>query len=245
MKHLTTFWRKVATTFLVTTFALAFFSCDKEKDGAGSGLDIEGIDGPHIVIEDGFLSIDVTFENLDLVGGLRYPIPEYPQSYVEIGPAFETDGSLLSIHIAIGDLGGTHLADLDPQTLPGGRPLPGVRSGRLPAVAFNIEEFHNIHIYAGNNFLGAFLPIPSLDIQQAILTARFHLDNGKKAGNISLVGQDEAGENAGILLLLNLKADLFKSSNVQHFFPNLLDEASEEVTCNPSDDDSDCNSNDA
>ena len=241
MKNFTKPWREVLRAFLLTTLALGVLSC-RGGDGRDSGLGVGGIDGPHIVIQNGYLSIDVTFDSIELMGGLRYSIPEYPRSYVEIGPSLESDGTLMSLHMAVADLGGANLATLDPQTLPGGRPLPGIRAGRLPAVAFSIEEFHNIHIYAGNSFLGFFLPMPDLNVQYAILSTRFYLDDGTRAGNISLVGQDHNGENGGFLLLLKLKSELFQTSSARPFLPNLIGENSREMNavCNPSDDDGDC-----
>ena len=239
-----TILRKAIAAFLILTFALTGLSC--KKGGPDGGIEIEGIDGPHIVVEDGYMSISSVFHNIELLGGLRYSIPKYPNSYLEIGPDFETEGTLLSIHIAFSDLGSNDLEKLDPQTLPGGRPLPGVRSGRLPAIAFKVEKFNNIHIYAGNSFFGIFLPMPSLDVKYAILTARFYLDDGSRAGNISLVGQDYHGENAGFLLLLNLKAKLFETSGHQHLFQNLISDQdwkkknfsesfTSNATCNPGD----------
>ena len=249
----TLFLRKVMATLLITIFAFSAFSCKSKSRSGGTGshsggleLDIEGIDGPHVIVNDQFMSIEVTFDSVEILGGLRYPIPEYPNSYVEVGPALESQGGLMTVTISFDDLGATHLTSLDPQTLPGGRPLPGVRGGQLPAIAFSIEELDNIHFYAGNNFFGIFFPMPGLDVQQAILTARFYLENGSRAGNISLVGQDADGENGGVLLLLNLNASVFETSNVQHLFTNLLNEEETvwEVECNPADDNGDCTSND-
>ena len=251
MSHLNTFLKETRMALFITILGFSTLSC--KSGGQGGSVEIDGIDGPNVVVEDDHLYIEVTFENIELLGGLRYPIPEYPNSHVEIAPPFDAEGLRLSAYISFDDLGGDFLTGLDPQTLPGGRPLPGVRSGKLPAVAFSIKEFNNIHIYAGNNFFGIFLPMPSLDVQYAIVTARFYLDDGTRAGNISLVGQDQNGENGGFLLLLNLKADLFKTSGVQHLFENLLDEQNWEekvpqnqiweAECNPEESGNiDCNS---
>ena len=112
---------------------------------------------------------------------------------------------------------------LDPQALPGGRPLPGVPSGRLPAVAFSIEKFRNMSFYIGPQLFGIFVPISKLDIgENNIITARFYA-GGNRAGNLSLVGADENGEYAGALLMLDLSSQtrqLLKShlaSNEQTF----------------------------
>lgn len=79
---------------------------------------------------------------------------------------------------------------------------PGVASGALPAVAFSIEKFHNMSFYLGRNIFGIFVPA-QVGANGAIASFRYYL-NKKAAGTISLVGADEKGENAGILLMINL-----------------------------------------
>ena len=91
---------------------------------------------------------------------------------------------------------------MDPLTLPGGRALPGVASGTLPAIAFTIEKFHNISMYLGPEVFGVFVPV-KLGLEGSILSARFYSDE-KRIGNISIVGEDENGENAGVLLMLSM-----------------------------------------
>ena len=226
MRHpkMTTPWRSLLATLLIMIFASSTVSC---RGGSDEPLGVEGLNMPDVEYDSEFIYITALFDNLQVLGGLRYVIPKYPNSYLEVGPDFESNGTLMSIAIAFKDLGSGKLNNLDPQTLPGGRPLPGIRGGKLPSIAFSIEKFNNIHIYAGNKFLGVFLPMPSLDIDHLILTYRFNLDNGTRAGNFSIVGQDKNGENGGALLMLSLKKEVFETSSspVHSHFDNLFSEA--------------------
>jgi len=167
-------------------------------------LDIPGVDGPTLTLEQDNLLIAMTFENIQLDGGLRYTIPEYDSSYVEVGPDLSSAGTLMSINVSLDDIANGDLLLLDPQKLPGDRNLPGVASGALPAVAFSIPNWDNMTFYLGKEFFGVFVPVSGLDIgTNNIVTARFY--SGKvRAGNISLIGADENGENAGFVLLLDL-----------------------------------------
>ena len=137
-------------------------------------------------------------------GGLRYNIPKYKYSYLEVSPDAETNGTLMVISISLKDLVGGGLDQLDPQELPGGRNLPGVAGGKLPAVAFSIEKFNNMSFYLGKDVFGIFLPT-QVGVDGAIASFRYYVGN-KAAGTISLVGNDSNGDNAGVLLMLNINA---------------------------------------
>lgn len=189
---------------LFLSLSLTFFtSCGENADGKTS-LSIPGVDGPKLHLVEDQLLISVVFETLKVDGGLRYPIPKYPNSHIEISPDFESDGTLMVVAIDLDDVFAGNLDHLDPQALPGGRALPGVSSGRLPAVAFSIPKWKNIAIYLGPKLFGVFFPI-KLNMSGAMLSARFYAD-GKRQGNISLVGEDTNGANSGFLLMLDMDA---------------------------------------
>ena len=109
----------------------------------------------------------------------------------------------MAVSISLDDVFNGDLQRLDPQALPGGRPLPGVPSGSLPAIAFSIEKFYGMGFYIGKSVFGLFVPIKGLGIGNSVVTARFY-SSGSRVGNISLVGEDTNGENSGILLMLDL-----------------------------------------
>ena len=139
---------------------------------------------------------------LQMDGGLRYNIPKYKYSYMEVSPDLQSSGTLMSISVSLKDVIDGGLDKLDPQKLPGGRNLPGVASGALPAVAFSIEKFHNMSFYLGKDVFGIFVPA-TVGVDGAIASFRYYVGQ-KAAGTISLVGNDDKGENSGVLLLLNL-----------------------------------------
>jgi hypothetical protein len=170
----------------------------------GKNVKIEGVDGPNLLVVNDGLLVTMIFEQIAIDGGLRYEIPEYQESYVEVGPDLQSGGTLMSIFVSFADVfdNDGYLKSLDPQALPGGRPIPGLASGTLPAVAFSIPEFNNIAFYLGNDIYAIFVPV-KLGIQNAIATFRFYSD-GKRQGNISIVGEDQDGDNSGIFLALDL-----------------------------------------
>lgn len=194
--------KKILSGLLILLFAVSMTACKKDIGGK-STLAIPGVDGPKLHIIDDKLLISMVFENLTIDGGLRYPIPQYPNSHIEIAPDFESDGTLMVVAVDLDDVFSSSLDLLDPMTLPGGRALPGVASGKLPAVAFSIPKWKNLAFYLGPKLFGIFVPVPNLDMAGVMVTARFYA-GGKRQGNVSLVGEDTNDENSGFLLMLDL-----------------------------------------
>ncbi len=201
---MTNFLSGTKTLLLTSLLTLALFSTSCGKGGAGSSnIQVPGVSQSAITLNNDSVLISFVFSGIQLDGGLRYNIPKYPNSYIEISPDLQSSGTLMSINVAIEDVANTSLQNLDPQTLPGGRALPGVASGRLPAVAFSIEKFHGMSFYVGPKLFGVFVPLHDLGIGTSIISARYYA--GKtRVGNLSIVGVDENGENAGFLLMLDL-----------------------------------------
>ena len=94
---------------------------------------------------------------------------------------------------------------LDPLSLPGGRAIPGVSEGALPAVAFSIDKLKNMAFYVGPKIFGIWIPLKKLDLQGAMITTRFYTGE-TRVGNLSLVGSDQNGENAGFFLALSVSS---------------------------------------
>ena len=201
MKNLLT---KSKVLLLSSLLTLGLLSTSCGKGGAGtSNIQIPGVSKSAITLTNDSVLISFVFSAIQLDGGLRYNIPKYPNSYLEISPDLQSAGTLMSINIAISDVANIGLQNLDPQSLPGGRPLPGVASGRLPAVAFSIQKFAGVSFYVGPKLFGVFIPLKNLGIGTSIITARYYVTS-TRVGNISLVGSDANGLNSGLLLMLDL-----------------------------------------
>ncbi|HLE11613.1 MAG: hypothetical protein A2504_14490 [Bdellovibrionales bacterium RIFOXYD12_FULL_39_22] len=196
---------KIATSVVLSLLA-AFFMFGASKCTQGnSNFQIEGVTGPSVIANDGGILINTAFKNITIEGEVRIvPDPEkFPNSYVEIKPDLTSEGTLVTIHIDFLDLLEGDFSTENPLTLPGGRPLPGVAAGTLPAIAFTIEEFHNMTFYMGPEVFGVFIP-SNLGIEGTILSYRFYSGDGQRVGNMSVVSNDVNGENGGLLLMMDL-----------------------------------------
>ncbi len=196
-------WKKSLVTIATTATLLFTTSCGKNDS---SNIEIAGLKGPTVSLLQDNLIISAVFENIQLDGGLRYNIPKYKYSFLEISPDLESNGTMMQVSISLKDLVGGGLDQLDPQKLPGGRNLPGVKAGSLPAVAFSIEKFNNMSLYVGKDVFGVFLPT-KVGVDGAIASFRYYIGE-KRAGTISVVGSDENGENSGVLLMLDMKGQV-------------------------------------
>lgn len=191
--------KRYSLLLLTVIGLLSFTACN----GKNSNVKIDGVDGPNVTLLQDNLMISMVLENVVLDGGLRYNIPKYPNSYIEISPDLQSSGTLMSVSISVDDMFNDDLYGLDPQKLPGGRPLPGVVSGSLPAVAFSIEKFSNMSVYVGPEVFGVFVPV-NLNVENSILSFRYYISDDR-AGTVSVVGNDQNGENGGVLLMLDIK----------------------------------------
>lgn len=192
---------------LSTLLALGLFSTSCGNGTSASNIQVPGVQNMSVKLVQDSVLISMVFQSIQLDGGLRYNIPKYPNSYLEISPDLQSAGTLMAINISLKDVFDTNLQTLDPQSLPGGRALPGVAGGRLPAVAFSIEKFHGMSFYLGPKLFGVFLPLKNLGIGNSIITARY-FTGSNRIGNISLVGQDINGENSGLLLMLDMSTSV-------------------------------------
>lgn len=197
-------FKKWKSYFLTLSMILTLGFASSCGNNSGKNIEIAGIKGPNVSLMQDSLLVSMVFENVQMDGGLRYNIPKYKYSFLEVSRDAESNGTLMMISISLQDLVGGGLDQLDPQKLPGGRNLPGVVGGKLPAVAFSIEKFNNMSFYLGKDVFGIFVP-STVGVDGAIASFRYYVAN-KAAGTISLVGNDENGENAGILLMLNINS---------------------------------------
>lgn len=194
--------KKVATVCLFASMLIPLNGCV-----SGENHPIPGVTGPDVEFVNGYVRVSMVFNDLAVDGGVRIPIPKYPNSSLEFGPDFTSGGSLLVLNVAAGDFLNDRGTFFDPQTLPGGRPLPSVKSGKLPAVAIQVPQLANTVFYIGAEVLGFFVPIKGLDfLGGGMITPRLYNKNREPIGILSLVGSDPQGKNSGFLVLM--RADL-------------------------------------
>ncbi len=172
--------------------------------GGGTNPVIDGVDGPFVEYVWGKVLLAMVLKNVSVDAGVTMPIPKYPNSTLQVGPDFNSAGTLISLTINGSDFLDNKGEGFDPTTLPGGRPLPGVASGSLPAIAIQIPSLSNSVLYVGPEVLGFFMPFSGLDTAGAIISFRFHNKAGAPVGTLSLVGADTNGLNAGLLALMNV-----------------------------------------
>ena len=185
--------------------------------GQGKNPKIDGVIGPNVSFYDNKFVLTMALQNLNLDGGVRIPIPKMPGSYVEFGPDFQSNGTLIGIGVDARDLvalTGNQAHLLDPLTLPGGRPLPGIADGFLPGLAVQVPKWKNIAFYAAKTLFGVFVPV-NLPWDGIAGTFRFYDGAGDRIGNLSLVGKDDHKENSGVLLLVDLSGKVGKMAGIR------------------------------
>jgi len=84
-----------------------------------SNIQIAGIRGPTVSLLQDNLQISMVFENVQMDGGLRYNIPKYKYSFLEVSPDLQSNGTLMTISVSLKDIVDGKLDQLDPQKLPG------------------------------------------------------------------------------------------------------------------------------
>jgi hypothetical protein len=171
--------------------------------GAGKNPVISGISGPTATFVNNDFILSMTLANVSIDAGLTVPIPHMPNSSIQVGPDLQSNGMLISVSLNVTDLQGLikGVDFINPQTLPGGRPLPGVSAGEIPAIAVQVPKWDNMVFYVGTTVFGVFVPV-KLGIQNDIATFRFYDTKGDDVGDLSIVGEDSTGANSGILLLI-------------------------------------------
>lgn len=194
--------KKIAITGLAAVMAVGLSACG----GASKGVNpvIEGITGPDVEFVNGRVVLSMVFQNISIDGGATIPIPKYPNSSVQVGPDFQSAGTLLVVTIAASDFLKDKGAAFPATALPGGRPLPSVAAGVMPAIAIQVPKLNNAVFYVGPEILGVFVPFNKLDLAGSILSFRFYNKAGAAIGILALVGSDAAGANAGILAMMRV-----------------------------------------
>ncbi|MFG1481439.1 hypothetical protein ABMA79_07480 [Halobacteriovorax sp. HFRX-2_2] len=189
---------------LLTVVALLSFSFFSVSCGEGN-VDIPGVDGPNVNLLEDNVVVSMVLEDVSIMAGATYKVPKYKKSFIGLNPNLEGAGSVLTFTVSLDDIFSSDVNRLDPKTLPGGRMIPGVAAGALPAVAFTVEKVKNMAFYVGPKVFGIWVPLQNFNLYGFAWTKSFKAGD-KRVGNISLFGQDENGENAGFFLALSVKS---------------------------------------
>ena len=169
----------------------------------GTNLAVPGVTGPIFAINGTEISITMVLNTVQVSVGAAIPINGMPNSYISLSPDLASGGTDLTVVLDGADIALAKKLDLiQPDTLPGGRPLPGLPAGSLPAIAVQLKQLDNAVVYIGPSIFGVFVPI-NLKAAGIILTQAFYNSSHVMIGALSLVSDDSSNKNGGLLLLVN------------------------------------------
>lgn len=166
--------------------------------------EIPGVKGPIFNIVDGKVMVTMKLLQVDLQAGLKFPIPKTKASFAEVSPNVEDGGTLIVFYLDVNDLSTLDIGVGDPNTLPDGRPVPGIPGGTLTDSIRIDTPYLDMSFYLHKKLFGMYIP--------------FHFDthgisgyyniviNGKNIGMLSLVGDDGDQRPAAGLVFLRLDA---------------------------------------
>ena len=193
---------KKLSILLLSVLSLTTFTTSCGGEG---NVNIPGVKGPNLNILEDNLIVSMVLENVEIMAGGTYKVPKYKSSYIMFNPNLEGPGSVLSFTVSLDDLFDDDVKELDPKTLPGGRMIPGVAAGALPAVAFSVEKLKNVAFYVGPKIFGIWVPLPKMELYGFGWTSAYKIGS-RRVGSVSLFGKDENGENSGFFLALSVKS---------------------------------------
>ncbi len=173
---------------------------------AGGGLpEIDGFKGPFFSVIDGKIVITMKFLKLDIDAGIKAPIPETRESAIEFAPNIIDGGMMLSLYLDADDLQAIDIGVGDANTLPDGRPVPGIPGGRLEnslRLDTRIKQF-DVSFFFHKTLFGVWMPF---GFETAGISGYWRVNlNGKNVGFLGLVGNEVAtGRKAGGVVMVYL-----------------------------------------
>lgn len=183
---------------------------------------INGIKGPFFNIVDGKILITMKFLNFNLDAGARFPLQmvhnDMKHSSIEFAPNFEDGGMMLSLYADTDDLENLDIGIGEGNTLPDGRPVPGIPGGEIKNSLRIDTEFRvgstNLapSFFFHKTYFGIWMPF---GFETAGLSGYWNIYlKNRNVAMLSLVGNDNEGRKAGGLLLLRL--DNLKDKQLQN-----------------------------
>lgn len=173
--------------------------------------EIPGVKGPAFNLMDGKVMVTVKLLKANLNVGAKVPIPKTKESYFEVSPNLEDGGTLVVFYLDVDDLKNMNIGIGDGNTLPDGRPIPGIPGGTLEGSLRADTELLDMSFYFHKSLFGFYIPL-GWD------TNGFGgywnvVINGKNIGMLGAVSSDDQGHGAGIILFLRL--DSLKDKQVR------------------------------
>lgn len=165
--------------------------------------EIPGVKGPFFNVVNGQVLITLKLLKANLPNGAKVPIPKTLNSSFEVSPNIEDGGTLVVFHLDIEDLKKVDIGIGDANTLPDGRPIPGVAGGQLNNSLRVDTELLDLSFYFHQKLFGFYVPL-------GWETQGFggHWDiqiKDKSIGNLGVVASDNDGHGAGVILFLKLE----------------------------------------
>ena len=191
-------WFLSLKVMLITLSLLLATSCGKEPKLP----EIPGVKGPQFNVMDGKVVITIKLLKANLNVGAKVPVPKTKASYFEVAPNLEDGGTLVVFYLDVNDLKDMNIGVGDGNTLPDGRPIPGIPGGTLEGSLRADTELLDMSFYFSKSLFGFYIPL-GWD------TNGFGgywnvVINQKNVGLLGAVASDEQGHGAGIMLFLRL-----------------------------------------
>lgn len=191
-------WFSNFKIMLVTMTLLLATSCGKTPKLP----EIPGVKGPLFNLMDGKVLVTVKLLKANLGLGAKVPIPKTKESFFEVSPNLEDGGTLVVFHLDVDDLKDMNIGVGDGNTLPDGRPIPGIPGGTLETSLRVDTELLDMSFYFHKALFGFYIPLGwntnglggSYDV----------IINDKNIGMLGLVPSDNEGRSAGFILFLRL-----------------------------------------
>ncbi len=165
--------------------------------GMAKGLpSIPGVEGPAFNIVNGKFIVSLKLLNVEITTGGSMLIPKTKESRFELIQNIIDGGTLLQFTIDPKDIKGVRVAN-DPNTLPDGRPIPGVPGGEMMSLRIDTELFKTSY-YFHKTLFAVYIPF-NFNTYGLGVSYEYRINN-KIGGHLLVVQSDAQGKNAGLML---------------------------------------------
>lgn len=182
---------------LFLSFILIFSQgCGKKAEGLP---EIPGVKGPLFNMVDGKVMVTLKLLELQFNGGFKFPIPETRSSFAEVSPNLEDGGTLVVLYLDVEDLKNLNIGFGDPNTLPDGRPVPGIPGGALADSLRVDTPYLDMSFYLHKQLFGVWIPFK---FNTGGISGYYRIViDGNDIGMLGLVAAEEDKTAGGIIFL--------------------------------------------